>query len=192
MLEPTDRSPAGALPLLRPLLLRPCNEGWVALPAEAERSPSRGFAPFPLPPPPRAFLDWLVVAGRGFWQRRGRCVAALLLVDCGPGHDWTIRLPRQCCGPDAVNWTLDATDFADLPSSFRVGGSFQTLADPDAAPEAVPPHEGFHFVMGVDASLPVWNYVRDADGLRPVPPTLLLASDQHDAIEQALSRLQFA
>lgn len=178
-------------PQLRPITLIRSEGLWLASPAKGECSAARGFAPFPLPPVPRSLLDWLVVAGQRFWNRHHRCMAALLLVDC-QGGGWTLRLPRQRCGPEFARWSAAAADHPDLPASMRLGGSFQTLAGDDAPQLAVPTVPGFHFTLAVTERHPLAAFVSRGREAIAVEPSSLLADDWGQTLHAALPRLHLA
>ncbi|HEY2585628.1 MAG TPA: hypothetical protein VGI81_07685 [Tepidisphaeraceae bacterium] len=178
---------------LRPICLIRSGERWVASPAKGECSAGRGFAPFVLPPPPRSQIDWLAVAGQRVWQEKRRCMLALRLVDCRTAH-WTLRLPAQRCraGSAALDAAAAAEGIPHVPSSLRLAGSFQTVADTGNADDGVPVWPGLHFAMTVNITRPLLAAVRQNGRLIPAEPCTLMTNDWTEAIDRAAARLRLA
>lgn len=184
-------SPTRSDPLFPTIVLSKATGHWLASPADRQCSASQIFLPFPLPLPPRSLIDWLVVAGHRVWRQHRRCIAALLLVDRCSGQ-WTLRLPRQRCGADRADWSVSRSDFAKLPASMHIGGTFQSISCKMTPQDVAPAHDGFHFTLAVTAQKPLMAFVRCGNSIQTVEPLAILASDWAKAIDDAMPRLRIA
>jgi hypothetical protein len=185
-------------PVARPFdALRLLGSGghWLVAPT-AEIGEGVSFPPFILPRVPQSRVAWLVACGDRVWQRRQRCLAALLLLGTRCGR-WTLRLPQQRCGPDAACWTASADNLSGPPSDLRLAGSYQTrvLAPGEQAIETVPALDGVHLVQVIEPARgtgPLWVFVRSAGRVRDVRPDRVVGDDLAEAIDEAMPRLRLA
>lgn len=110
--------------------------------------PSVPFVRFEFPRLPLSLHCWLTGLGSEFRRRRGRCLAALLVLDCRGGRWVQPVVPAQSCGADGSAWTLDCGD-QELSPDDRIAGSFQmrVARDLTEAMATVPPFDGLHIVQ---------------------------------------------
>ena len=170
---------------------------WLAVPPRSPAPGEKPFHPFVLPRIPESMLHWLTLGAQRVWRQHERCLAALLLVSTSTGR-WTLRLPRQHCGPYAACWTTLADDLPGLSADMRLAGSYQSrvVAPGDDAADTVPRVDGVHLVQGVRPAgppWPLWTFVRVARiGARDVRPDRVVANDWAEAVDEAMPRLRFA
>ena len=176
--------------LIRRINLAVVDNTFIVVPPPGEHGAP--WEQFPLPPIPQSLIDWLAVFAEVFWLKHGRCVAALLLLDCS-ARCWGIGMPRQACTPDSAFWSLDSRSFAGLRSELCVAGSFQSrcVRALDEIPDAVPPVPGVHFVQSIEPDHQgILSFVNIAGELRAVEPQLLIVDEWALLLHQNASRLQ--
>jgi hypothetical protein len=188
-----NTSAAAAVPIGQVRLLGR-KEQWLVVAPRTDPA-AHAFHPFVLPRPPESLVSWLVTGGERVWRRRQRCLAALL-VSTGSGR-WTLRLPRQRCGPDAACWTASADDLPGLPADLRLAGSYQTrvLGPGGPAADTVPQVDGLHLVQALDPTAgrgPLWAFVRAERLTREVRPDRVIVNEFAEAIDEAAPRLRLA
>lgn len=114
------------------------------------------FAPLSLPPLAHSQVFWIQTLGQRVFHNARRCLGLSLILDTATGC-WTAPLvPYQRCRTDGVAWTFNPRELADLPPSWRLGGSFQTVdygSDIEELAAVVPPYDGMH-VVAVNQSEP--------------------------------------
>jgi len=122
------------------------------------------FEPFSLPRLAHSQLSWMQTLGRRMFYNAGCCLGLSLTLDVA-ARVWTAPLvPFQRCRKDGVSWAFNPREMADLPPSWRLGGSFQTVdlgTDNEELAALVPPFDGLH-VVAVNKSEPqfVATFVR--------------------------------
>jgi hypothetical protein len=148
---------------------------------------------FRLRPLPDQILEWLCELGQRHWQKRRRCLAALLLVHV-PTRHWTPRLPRQQCRPDRCTWQNIASDFPDLMHQHALAGSYQTRSAGQQRPgEYLPPIDGLHIVHELPLSpISLRMYMRTGRRISTLVPREFLVGMRQAVIKEALPRLTLA
>jgi hypothetical protein len=185
-LHPPPDPPPIRLPTIR---LAPTEAGIPnVLPADPTDVP---FAPFPLPRLPLSLHCWLTGLTAEFRRRHGRCLAALLMLDCRAGHWAQPVLPAQTCGADGAAWTLDPGG-ERVPAHHRVGGSFQMrrAADLIDACQTLPALDGLHIVQTLGGNRTLAYCFRHAGGESTVlTPEEALEDDWALALAEAAGRM---
>jgi hypothetical protein len=149
------------------------------------------FPTFPFPGLPLSLHCWLTGLGSEFRRRHGRCVAALLVLDCAEARWVSPVLPSQTCGQEGSAWTLDLGG-QTLMSGHRIGGSFQMRAASDVmeAAETVPQFDGLHIVQTLQehASM-AYCFLHSQGEIAVLPAEEALEDDWAAALAQAALRM---
>jgi hypothetical protein len=144
-----------------------------------DASLDHAFTPFTLPFFPVSQSAWLTCLADLFYARHQRMIASFLVLNLS-SQEWTMPLlPTQQCRIDGVSFSLHANDLTILPSTCRVGGSFQMAHAPmpaDAIP-LVPPFDGLHIVYSLDSQRTKHCFLRAKGALTPVLPESVIIDD---------------
>jgi hypothetical protein len=153
--------------------------------------PTAPFPSFPFPRLPLSLHCWLTGLGAEFRRRHGRCVAALLVLDCLEARWVPPVLPSQTCGQEGSAWTLDLGG-QTLPTHHHIGGSFQMRAATDVmeAAETVPQFDGLHIVQTLQehASM-AYCFLHSQGETAVLPAEEALEDDWAAALAQAAPRM---
>jgi hypothetical protein len=153
--------------------------------------PPTAFPSFPFPRLPLSLHCWLTGLGAEFRRRHGRCVAALLVLDCHEARWVSPVLPSQTCGQEGSAWTLDLGG-QTLLSGHRIGGSFQMRAAGDVmeAAETVPRFDGLHIVQTLQEHTSMaYCFLHSQGEIAVLPAEEALEDDWAAALAQAAPRM---